>query len=77
VVHAGERQEARRGDIRALAKQAVDHFAALPGKCDFVKDVAMHYPLRVVMKILGVPEEDFGRMLRLTQELFGASDPDT
>jgi cytochrome P450 len=67
----------READVRALAKQAADHFAALPGRCDFVKDVAMHYPLRVVMNILGVPEEDFARMLRLTQELFGASDPDT
>jgi cytochrome P450 len=67
----------REDDVRALARQAVDHFAALPGECDFVKDVALHYPLRVVMNILGVPEEDFGRMLRLTQELFGASDPDT
>jgi len=67
----------REEDIRALAKQAADSFAALPGQCDFVKDVALHYPLRVVMNILGVPEEDFGRMLRLTQELFGASDPDT
>lgn len=67
----------REEDIRVLAKQAADTFAALPGQCDFVKDVALHYPLRVVMNILGVPEEDFGRMLRLTQELFGASDPDT
>jgi cytochrome P450 len=67
----------RENDVRALARQAVDHFAALPGQCDFVKDVALHYPLRVVMNILGVPEADFGRMLRLTQELFGASDPDT
>ena len=67
----------READVRALAKQAADHFASLDGQCDFVKDVAMHYPLRVVMNILGVPEEDFGRMLRLTQELFGASDPDT
>lgn len=67
----------READVRALAKQAVEAFAALPGECDFVKDVALHYPLRVVMNILGVPEEDFGRMLRLTQELFGASDPDT
>jgi cytochrome P450 len=67
----------REDDIRALAKQAVDQFVALPGRCDFVKDVALHYPLRVVMNILGVPEADFGRMLRLTQELFGASDPDT
>ncbi|HET9231812.1 MAG TPA: cytochrome P450, partial [Vitreimonas sp.] len=67
----------REDDIRVLAKQAVEQFRALPGRCDFVKDVALHYPLRVVMSILGVPEEDFGRMLRLTQELFGASDPDT
>ncbi len=67
----------REEDVHALAKAAVDQFAALPGECDFVKDVAMHYPLRVVMNILGVPERDMGRMLRLTQELFGASDPDT
>jgi cytochrome P450 len=67
----------REDDVRALARQAVYAFVALPGECDFVKDVALHYPLRVVMNILGVPEADFGRMLRLTQELFGASDPDT
>ncbi len=63
--------------IRVLAEQAVQGFVATGGACDFVKDVALHYPLRVVMNILGVPEEDFPRMLRLTQELFGASDPDT
>ena len=67
----------REEEIRALAKDAVVQFAALPGRCDFVTDVAMHYPLRVVMNILGIPPEDFPRMLRLTQELFGAQDPDT
>ncbi len=67
----------REGEIRALAKHAVAEFVALPGRCDFVKDVALHYPLRVVMNILGVPQEDYPRMLRLTQELFGATDPDT
>ncbi len=67
----------READIRALARDAVLQFAALPGRCDFVKDVALHYPLKVVMNILGVPPEDFPRMLRLTQELFGASDPET
>jgi cytochrome P450 len=67
----------REDDIRALARGAVEKFTALPGQCDFVKDVALHYPLRVVMNILGVPDQDMPRMLRLTQELFGASDPDT
>jgi cytochrome P450 len=46
------------------------------GECDFVNEVALHYPLRVIMEILGVPREDEPRMLRLTQELFGATDPD-
>ncbi len=67
----------REDEVRSLAKDAVAHFVALPGQCDFVKDVALHYPLRVVMNILGVPPEDMPRMLRLTQELFGAQDPDT
>ena len=36
----------------------------------------MNYPLRVILDILGLPEEDFPKMLRLTQELFGDDDPD-
>lgn len=67
----------REEEVRVLARDAATQFAATSGKCDFVKDVALHYPLRVVMNILGVPPEDLPRMLRLTQELFGASDPDT
>jgi cytochrome P450 len=38
--------------------------------------VALHYPLHVIMTILGVPESDEPRMLKLTQELFGAADPE-
>jgi hypothetical protein len=50
--------------------------AATGGRCDFVRDVALHYPLHVIMTILGVPEEDESRMLKLTQEIFGAADPE-
>jgi cytochrome P450 len=46
------------------------------GACDFVADVALHYPLHVIMDILGVPEADEGKMLLLTQQLFGARDPE-
>jgi len=49
---------------------------AAGGECDFVEGVALHFPLRVIMEILGVPREDEPRMLKLTQELFGATDPD-
>lgn len=64
------------GRIDQLACQAVDEMAARGGRCDFVSDVALRYPLRVILSILGLPEADYDRMLRLTQELFGAEDPD-
>lgn len=67
------RLEAR---VREIARGFVDRMADMGGECDFVADVALHYPLHVVMEILGVPESDEPRMLRLTQELFGASDAD-
>lgn len=62
--------------IRGIARKNVDTFLATNGECDFVKDVALGYPLHVIMSILGVPEEDEPRMLKLTQELFGARDPE-
>jgi hypothetical protein len=62
--------------IRVIARAAVDKMAAAGGQCDFVSEVALHYPLHVIMSIMGVPEEDEPRMLKLTQELFGASDPE-
>lgn len=62
--------------IRVIAKAAVAKMAASGGHCDFVQEVALHYPLHVIMSILGVPPEDEPRMLKLTQELFGAADPE-
>jgi cytochrome P450 len=62
--------------IRVIAKAAVEKMAATGGRCEFVQEVALHYPLHVIMSILGVPPEDEGRMLKLTQELFGAADPE-
>ncbi|HUI48828.1 MAG TPA: cytochrome P450 [Acidimicrobiia bacterium] len=59
-----------------LARRFVDHMDELNGACDFVTDVAMHYPLYVILSLIGLPEDDFPRMLKLTQELFGASDPE-
>ncbi len=62
--------------IRQIARQTVERMLARDGHCDFVADVALGYPLHVIMEILGVPEKDEPRMLRLTQELFGPQDPD-
>jgi cytochrome P450 len=62
--------------VDTLAKQSVDRMVELDGECDFVNDVALHYPLQVILSILGLPADDYPRMLQLTQELFGAEDPD-
>ena len=62
--------------IREIARGFVDHMASLGGKCDFARDVAFLYPLHVIMEVIGVPESDEPRMLKLTQELFGNADPD-
>jgi cytochrome P450 len=67
--------------IRDIAKETVDKMLALAGEdgigeCDFAKEVAAGYPLHVVMSILGVPPEDEPRMLMLTQQLFGPTDPE-
>jgi cytochrome P450 len=62
--------------VDELARRYVDRMAGMGGRCDFVNDVALHFPLQVILSILGLPEDDHGRMLKLTQELFGAEDPD-
>jgi cytochrome P450 len=62
--------------IRLIAKAFIERMSAMNGECDFAKDIALLYPLRVIMSILGVPEADESLMLKLTQELFGPQDPD-
>ena len=68
----------RRLQVRVdeLARRYVDRMAELGTSCDFVTDIAVHYPLYVIMSLLGLPESDFDRMLQLTQELFGGADPE-
>jgi cytochrome P450 len=65
------------GQIRAIARAAVERLATLGGRCDFVANLALGYPLHVIMSILGVPEQDEPRMLMLTQKLFGTGDSDS
>jgi cytochrome P450 len=60
--------------IDELAKRYVDHMLGAGPECDFVQEVAVNYPLYVIMSMLGIPESDFPRMLKYTQELFGAED---
>ncbi len=62
------------GRLGELADRYLDHLVDRGGVCDFVSDVAAPFPLHVILSILGLPEADFPRMLKLTQELFGGAD---
>jgi cytochrome P450 len=60
--------------VDELAKRYVDKMADIGPECDFVTAVAVDFPLYVIMSLLGLPESDFGRMHKLTQEMFGGDD---
>jgi cytochrome P450 len=60
--------------IDELAARYVDKMRDLGPECDFVTAIAVDYPLYVIMSLLGLPEDDFGRMHMLTQEMFGGDD---
>lgn len=64
--------ELSRHAVETLEAAAIDGV----GELDFNTDVAVPYPLQVILSILGLPADDYARMLVLTQELFGAEDPD-
>jgi hypothetical protein len=61
--------------VKATARELVDSLGR-EGKCDFVQAIASIHPLKVIARILGVPEQDEPFILRITNELFGAEDPE-
>jgi len=57
-----------------LAKVYVDKMAEKGGVFDFATEIAVNYPLYIILSMLGLPDSDFPRMLKLTQEMFGGND---
>ena len=63
--------------IRELAREAIAaRLHPGPNDLDIVGDFALSYPLHVIMTLFGVPAEDEPRMMALTQEFFGTTDPE-
>ena len=61
---------------RALVDGLVERAGGGEGECEFANEIAAKHPLRVLSTILGVPREQEPQLLRLTNELFAADDPD-
>ena len=72
----GSIRPARRGHHRPGRGRHRRH-APARRSCDFARDIAIRYPLNVIMTLFGVPDTDYDTMLRLTQALMEAQDPES
>ncbi len=61
--------------IAETARKLVDSLGP-EGECDFITEVASQHPLKIIARLLGVPESDEPFILKLTNELFGSEDPE-
>jgi cytochrome P450 len=61
--------------VAETARQLVDGLGR-EGECDFIAEIASQHPLKIIARILGVPETDEPFILKLTNELFGTEDPE-
>ncbi len=62
--------------VDELVSESMDDLRERGGEIDFATDIALPLPLRVIMEMLGVPRADEPLMLKLTQEMFSAADPE-
>ncbi|MGD1253760.1 cytochrome P450 [Mycobacterium seoulense] len=56
--------------------QAIAQAAAAQASGDFVEQVACELPLQAIAGLLGVPQEDRGKLFRWSNEMTGAEDPE-
>jgi cytochrome P450 len=63
--------------VRVLARELIAEITARGAThIDFVSEIAVPLPMRLICGLLGVPAEDEPFVLRLSNEVFGADDPD-
>ena len=56
--------------IRPIIDEQIDRFAA-DGEADLVRQLTFEFPVRVIARLLGLPEEDFPQFQRWSVELIG------
>jgi cytochrome P450 len=61
--------------LRGLTRATVDA-ALAKGEFDFVKEVSADFPIRVLARMLDVPDEDTGQLIAWGNRIIGNTDPD-
>ncbi len=66
-------------DITRMARSFVERLRNHGGRCDFAADIAVRYPLRVILLILGLQDDPRAEetLLRLSKEMTGSLDSET
>lgn len=62
--------------IDVLADRYIQEMIDAGGEIDFATRIASQLPLMVILSILGLPDEDAPFILKMTQELLSAGDPE-
>ncbi|HEY6426275.1 MAG TPA: cytochrome P450 [Acidimicrobiales bacterium] len=73
VAHAFREKSLARWEpefIGPIVDQLIDRFAA-EGQADLVRQMTFEFPVRVIARLLGLPEEDFPQFQRWSVELIG------
>jgi cytochrome P450 len=63
-------------EIRAICRTIMNETRAAGPDLDFVHDVAGPLPTRVMGKLMGLPEEDWSTVHRLSERMLSSQDPD-
>jgi cytochrome P450 len=69
------RVQAIEDSIDRVAREVVDQVAS-DGGCDFATDVAAPFPLRIICEMMGVPRADEDVVLRCSNTILSAGDPE-
>ena len=75
VAHAFREQSLARWKpdvIAPVCHELIDRFAPR-GRAELVSELTSHFPVRVIARILGLPDEDFGQFHRWANDLFGVA----
>jgi methyl-branched lipid omega-hydroxylase len=62
-------------DVAGIATEIVDGLLAT-GSCDYVEHVATRLPLTIICRLMGIPDDLYGMVLRNTNTILSGFDPD-
>jgi methyl-branched lipid omega-hydroxylase len=62
-------------DVAQVAAGIVDDLLG-KGPCDFVENVAARLPLTIICRMMGIPDDSYGMVLRNTNTILSGMDPD-